>query len=217
MLWIRQSGATRQPPSEAVSRTKYTTPSLCYRQSGGTFYVPLVQSGGSVTIGSYKYSYSSANYPRLAVRYNGITYYAVNTRTAVNKVNSVTRWAVSSPTASVDRTTTSGSKTYTYYAQSVTFTATLSCTGTPLADMTIASNSGVWSGSLTSNPDSAVSNGGALSRTVKFTQNTYGTGSASANTVIRVRDRTGNTTVNANVGQYTYTGSLLRGTVSTEE
>lgn len=215
MLNIRQSGATRQP--QVFSTAKYTTPSLCCRQSGITYYIPLVTASGSVTIGSYKYSYSAANYPRLAVRYNGTTYYAVNTRTTASKVNSVTRWAVSSPTASVASTTTSGNKTYTYYAQSVTFTATLSCTGTPLADMAIESNSGVWSGTLTSNPDSAVSNGGALSRTVRFTQGTYGTGSASANTVIRVRDRTGNTMVNTNVGQYTYTGSLLRGTVSTEE
>lgn len=185
-------------------------------------YVPALRTKGAKAYAGKDTDnrdiYYDTSSPTVAFCKNGIIHYCAKGRTVVtNKVNSVTRWAVSSPTASVDRTTTSGNKTYTYYAQSVTFTATLSCTGTPLADMTIASNSGVWSGTLTGNPDSAVSNGGALSRTVKFTQGTYGTGSASANTVIRVRDRTGNTTVNANVGQYTYTGSLTRGTVSTEE
>lgn len=77
MLNVRQGGATRQPA--VFSTIKYTTPSLCCRQGGTTYYVPLVRDGGYTYIsGGNAYGYSDAKMPRIAARYGGAAYHAVN-------------------------------------------------------------------------------------------------------------------------------------------
>ena len=60
------------------STTRVTTPSICYRKSGTTYYVPLLTSR-SQTIGDYIYSASS---PTVCARYGGKTYYGAKSRTA---------------------------------------------------------------------------------------------------------------------------------------
>lgn len=58
--------------------SRITTPSLCYRQSGTTYYAPLLTSR-SQTIGSYIYSAAS---PTVCCRYNNTTYYAAKSRSS---------------------------------------------------------------------------------------------------------------------------------------
>lgn len=58
--------------------SRVTTPSLCYRQSNTTSYVPLLTSR-SQTIGGYTYSAAS---PTICCRYNNTTYYAAKSRSA---------------------------------------------------------------------------------------------------------------------------------------
>lgn len=60
------------------STTRVTTPSICYRKSGTTYYIPLLTSR-SQTIGDYVYSASS---PTVCTRYGGKTYYGAKSRTA---------------------------------------------------------------------------------------------------------------------------------------
>lgn len=83
MLNVMQGGAPRQP--KVFSTTKYTTPSLCCRKGGATWYVPLVRAGGTVSIGGVTYRYDPSKYPRLAVRYGGSNLYAVNASTELYK------------------------------------------------------------------------------------------------------------------------------------
>lgn len=59
------------------STTRVTTPSICYRKSGTTYYIPLLTSR-SQTIGDYVYSASS---PTVCARYGGKTYYGAKSRT----------------------------------------------------------------------------------------------------------------------------------------
>ena len=61
------------------STSRITTPSLCHRENGTTYYVPLLTSR-SQTIGSYTYSATS---PTVCCRYNNITYYAAKSRVSV--------------------------------------------------------------------------------------------------------------------------------------
>lgn len=56
--------------------SRVTTPSLCHRQNGTTYYTPLLTSR-SQTIGSYTYSATS---PTFCCRYNNTTYYAAKSR-----------------------------------------------------------------------------------------------------------------------------------------
>lgn len=56
--------------------SRITTPSLCYRQSGTTYYAALLTSR-SQTIGSYIYSAAS---PTVCCHYNNTTYYAAKSR-----------------------------------------------------------------------------------------------------------------------------------------
>ena len=58
--------------------SRITTPSLCYRQNGTTYYAPLLTSR-SQTIGSYVYD---ASYPTVCCRYNNTTYYAAKSRSS---------------------------------------------------------------------------------------------------------------------------------------
>lgn len=59
------------------STSRITTPSLCHRENGTTYYVPLLTSR-SQTIGDYVYNASS---PTRCCRYNNTTYYAAKSRT----------------------------------------------------------------------------------------------------------------------------------------
>lgn len=58
--------------------SRVTTPSLCYRQNGTTYYAPLLTSR-SQAIGSYVYD---ASYPTFCCRYNNTTYYAAKSRSS---------------------------------------------------------------------------------------------------------------------------------------
>lgn len=61
------------------STTRVTTPSLCYRESGSTKYIPLLTSR-SQTIDGYAYAASN---PTVCVRYNNTTYYGAKGRAVV--------------------------------------------------------------------------------------------------------------------------------------
>ena len=71
--------------NNSISReTKLTTPSLCYRENGKTMYVPLVLPGegnGAMTSSNNLYYYDPDNRysVKVAVRYNGKTYYIPTT------------------------------------------------------------------------------------------------------------------------------------------
>ena len=60
-----------------ASTTKVTTPSLCYRKDGTTYYTPLLTSRGQI-IGDYAYSAIGST---ICVRYSNTTYYAAKSRT----------------------------------------------------------------------------------------------------------------------------------------
>lgn len=59
--------------------SRVTTPSLCYRKNGTTYYVPLLLNGVDTTVGSYVYKAAG---PALCCRYNGNTYKAATSREA---------------------------------------------------------------------------------------------------------------------------------------
>lgn len=59
--------------------TRQTTPSICYRQSGTTYYVPLLENGTSAIIDGYMYSVSGKT---ICCRYSNKTYKAATNRTA---------------------------------------------------------------------------------------------------------------------------------------
>lgn len=58
--------------------SRVTTPSLCHRKEGTTYYTPLLTSRRQ-TIGSYTYSAAS---PTVCCRYNNTTYYAAKSGSA---------------------------------------------------------------------------------------------------------------------------------------
>lgn len=60
------------------SKLRVTTPSLCHRQNGTTYYVPLLTSRRQTIDG---YEYISGN-PTVCVRYNNTTYYGARIRAA---------------------------------------------------------------------------------------------------------------------------------------
>lgn len=68
------------------STSRITTPSLCHRENGTTYYVPLLTSR-SQTIGDYVYNASS---PTRCCRYNNKTYYAAKSRTFVADISAGT-------------------------------------------------------------------------------------------------------------------------------
>lgn len=58
--------------------SRVTTPSICYRQNGTTYYVPLLENGTSTTIDGYTYSVSGKT---ICCRYNNKTYKSATDRT----------------------------------------------------------------------------------------------------------------------------------------
>lgn len=92
-LNIRQGGKTYQPV--VASTDKYTTPSLCFRRNGRTFYIPLAPKPVSgveteactIIDGSNKYQIAFSVYssPKMYVRCNGQTY-AIPNKSYINEV-----------------------------------------------------------------------------------------------------------------------------------
>lgn len=67
------------------STTKYTTPSLCYRDSSNTRYVPLITPTGYVDIDNYRYSYDSSVSKSIHCYYNSTEYVVPNKSTAISE------------------------------------------------------------------------------------------------------------------------------------
>ena len=58
--------------------SRITTPSLCYRKNGITYYVPLLLNGDPIIVDGYEYKASSIFL--ICCRYNGNTYKAATSR-----------------------------------------------------------------------------------------------------------------------------------------
>ena len=63
------------PLVESINKT--TTPSLCYYYKDGTKYIPLITKTGTVNIGKYVYSYTTAR-PTVHTIYNNTEYVVPN-------------------------------------------------------------------------------------------------------------------------------------------
>lgn len=61
---------------------RITTPSLCQRKDGTTYYTPLLTER-SQNIGVFKYD---ASFPTECVRYDGVTYYSAKSRAVIPSI-----------------------------------------------------------------------------------------------------------------------------------
>lgn len=142
---------------------------------------------------------------------NGMTLYAQW------KINfSATNWAYAYSSSNVWQTTHSGKTIYHWEEHFYTISVKVTAPSTNVYDFIIVSNSGLWSGSLVSNPDIPM-NGSTtktLSVQVRFRASVFG-GDPATHLVIGLRDRTNN--VNSVVSRFTVITYLSFGTTDSEE
>lgn len=142
---------------------------------------------------------------------NGMTLYAQW------KINfSATNWAYAYSSSNVWQTTHSGKTIYHWQEHIYTISVKVTAPSTNVYDFIVVSNSGLWSGSLVSNPDIPM-NGSTtktLSVQVRFRASAFG-GDPATHLVIGLRNRTNS--VNTVVSRFTVNTYLSFGTTDSEE
>lgn len=214
----------------AKSLTQVYQRTVSYNANGGsgsidsqTFYP---DDGESVTIkanGFTRSGYSFVNWNTSSdgsgTSYNAGAKYSGNgiSLYAQWKINfSATNWAYAYSSSNVWQTTRSGKTIYHWEEHFYTISVKVTAPSTNVYDFIVVSNSGLWTGSLVSNPDIPM-NGSTtktLSVQVRFRASAFG-GDPATHLVIGLRDRTNS--VNTVVSRFTVNTYLSFGTIDSEE
>lgn len=214
----------------AKSLTQVYQRTVSYNANGGsgsmdsqTFYP---DDGESVTIkenGFTRSGYSFVNWNTSwdgkGTSYNAGAKYSGNRLSlyAQWKINfSASGWAYAYSSSNVWQTTHSGKTIYHWEEHIYTISVKVTAPSTNVYDFIVVSNSGLWSGSLVSNPDIPM-NGSTtktLSVQVRFRASAFG-GDPATHLVIGLRNRTNS--VNTVVSRFTVNTYLSFGTTDSEE
>lgn len=214
----------------AKSLTQVYQRTVSYKSNGGsgsmdlqTFYP---DDGESVTIkanGFTRSGYSFVNWNTSSdgsgTSYNAGAKYSGNgiSLYAQWKINfSASGWAYAYSSSNVWKTTHSGNTIYHWEEHFYTISVKVTAPSTNVYDFIVVSNSGLWTGSLVSNPDIPM-NGSTtktLSVQVRFRASAFG-GDPATHLVIGLRDRTNS--VNTVVSRFTVNTYLSFGTTDSEE
>lgn len=214
----------------AKSRTFVAKRTVYYNANGGTgsmdsqsFYP---DDGESITIKSNAFSKSGYSFEKWntspdgsGTSYNAGSTYKGNGMTLYaqwKSVFSATNWAYAYSSSNVWKTTYSGKTIYHWQEHIYTISVKVTAPSTNVYDFIVVSNSGLWTGSLVSNPDIPM-NGSTtktLSVQVRFRASAFA-GDPATHLVIGLRDRTNS--VNTVVSQFTVNTYLSFGTTDSEE
>lgn len=214
----------------AKSETFVAKRTVYYNANGGTgsmdsqsFYP---DDGESITIKSNAFSKSGYSFEKWNTSSDGsgTSYYAGNSYTGNGMtlyaqwkvIFSATNWTYAYSISNIWKTTSSEYTTYHWEEHIYTISVKVSAPPTNVYDFVVVSNSGIWTGSLVSNPD--ISMNGSTTKTlsvhVRFRASTFG-GDPATHFVIGLRDRTNS--VNTVVSQFTVNTYLSFGTIDSEE
>lgn len=214
----------------AKSLTQVYQRTVSYKSNGGsgsmdsqTFYP---DDGESVTIkanGFTRSGYSFVNWNTSwdgkGTSYNAGAKYSGNgiSLYAQWKINfSASGWAYAYSSSNVWKTTSSGKIIYYWEEHFYTISVKVTAPSTNVYDFVVVSNSGLWTGTLVSNPDIPM-NGSTtktLSVQVRFRASAFD-GDPATHLVIGLRDRTNS--VNTVVSRFTVNTYLSSGTIDSEE
>ena len=214
----------------AKSLTQVYQRTVSYNANGGsgsmdsqTFYP---DDGESVTIkanGFTRSGYSFVNWNTSSggkgTSYNAGAKYSGNgiSLYAQWRINfSASGWAYAYSSSNVWKTTYSGNTIYHWEEHFYTISVKVTAPSTNVYDFIVVSNSGLWTGSLVSNPDIPM-NGSTtktLSVQVRFRASAFG-GDPATHLVIVLRDRTNS--VNTVVSRFTVNTYLSFGAIDSEE
>lgn len=214
----------------AKSLTQVYQRTVSYNANGGsgsmdsqTFYP---DDGESVTIKANGFTRSGYSFVNWNIRWDGKgTSYNAGAKYSGNgislyaqwKINfSATNWAYAYSSSNVWQTTHSGKTIYHWQEHIYTISVKVTAPSTNVYDFIVVSNSGLWTGTLVSNPDIPM-NGSTtktLSVQVRFRASTFG-GDPATHLVIGLRDRTNS--VNTVVSRFTVNTYLSFGTTDSEE
>ena len=214
----------------AKSKTFVAKRTVYYNSNGGSgsmdsqsFYP---DDGESITIKSNAFSKSGYSFEKWntspdgsGTSYNAGSTYKGNGMTLYAQWKSVftaTNWAYAYSSSNIWKTTYSGKTIYHWQEHIYTISVKVTAPSTNVYDFIVVSNSGLWTGSLVSNPDIPM-NGSTtktLSVQVKFRASAFG-GDPATHLVIGLRDRTNS--VNTVVSRFTVNTYLSFGTTDSEE
>lgn len=214
----------------AKSLTQVYQRTVSYKSNGGsgsmdsqTFYP---DDGESVTIkanGFTRSGYSFVNWNTSpdgsGTSYNAGAKYSGNGLSlyAQWKINfSASGWAYAYSSSNIWKTTYNGKTIYHWQEHIYTISVKVTAPSTNVYDFIVVSNSGLWTGSLVSNPDIPM-NGSTtktLSVQVRFRASAF-SGDPATHLVIGLRDRTNS--VNTVVSRFTVNTYLSFGTTDSEE
>ena len=178
-----------------------TIKSNAFSRSGYSFEKWNTSSDGSGT------SYSAGS----TYKGNGMTLYA-----QWKSVFSATNWAYAYSSSNVWKTSYSGKTIYHWQEHFYNISVKVTAPSTNVYDFVVVSNSGLWTGSLVSNPDISMNDSTTktLSVQVRFRASSFG-GDPATHFVIGLRDRTSDR--NVVVSQFTVNTYLSFGTTDSEE
>ena len=214
----------------AKSKTFVAKRTVEYNSNGGsgsmdsqTFYP---DDGESVTIKANGFTRSGYSFVNWNTSWDGKgTSYNAGAKYSGNGISlyaqwiinfSAANWAYSYSSSNVWQTTKSGKTIYHWQEHIYTISVKVTAPSTNVYDFIVVSNSGLWTGSLVSNPDIPM-NGSTtktLSVQVRFRASAFG-GDPTTHLVIGLRDRTNN--VNNVVSRFTVNTYLSFGTTDSEE
>lgn len=214
----------------AKSKTFVAKRTVYYNANGGTgsmdsqsFYP---DDGESITIKSNAFSKSGYSFEKwntspdgIGTSYNAGSTYKGNGMTLYAQWKSVftaTNWAYAYSSSNIWKTTYSGKTIYHWQEHIYTISVKVTAPSTNVYDFIVVSNSGLWTGSLVSNPDIPM-NGSTtktLSVQVRFRASAF-SGDPATHLVIGLRDRTNS--VNTVVSRFTVNTYLSFGTTDSEE
>lgn len=214
----------------AKSLTQVYQRTVSYKSNGGsgsmdsqTFYP---DDGESVTIKANGFTRSGYSFVNWNTRWdgkgtsynagstykgNGMTLYA-----QWEPIFTATNWAYAYSSSNVWKTTYSGKTIYHWEEHFYTISVKVTAPSTNVYDFVVVSNSGLWTGSIVSNPDIPM-NGSTtktLSVQVRFRASAF-CGDPATHLVIDLRDRTNS--VNTVVSRFTVNTYLSFGTTDSEE
>ena len=188
-------------------------PRLVYYDRGTKYYYPLIKPDSTLTWDGYIYSYAVNTGDTFGVSLSNTKYVVPNARKVIF---SATNWAYAYSSSNIWKTTYSGKTIYNWQEHIFTISVKVTAPSTNVYDFKVVSNSGLWTGSLVSNPDIPM-NGSTtktLSVQVRFRASAFG-GDPATHLVIGLRDRTNS--VNTVVSRFTVNTYLSFGTTESEE
>lgn len=214
----------------AKSKTFVAKRTVEYNSNGGSgsmdsqsFYP---DDGESITIKSNAFSKSGYSFEKWntspdgsGTSYNAGSTYKGNGMTLYAQWKSVftaTNWAYAYSSSNIWKTTYSGKTIYHWQEHIYTISVKVTAPSTNVYDFIVVSNSGLWTGSLVSNPDIPM-NGSTtktLSVQVRFRASAF-SGDPATHLVIGLRNRTNS--VNTVVSRFTVNTYLSFGTTDSEE